>query len=173
MDPIALSASIISFVIPKLCDGMLEKFGGDLGQKGIRKAYEAIGSIKQIVHKRFGQNQDVINILDSEDPSLVEVQLLQSVLTKELTEYSDFLNEINQIRERYITATPELAILFRTTQTLDQSIAEFMTVSGTLEIESIEQEGSSSSASSQGILNSTNISEKGSVKIGKITQRGN
>jgi hypothetical protein len=172
MDPIALSLSIVSFVIPKLCDGMLEKFGEDLGQKGIRKVYEAIGSIKQIVHNRFGENKDIVNILDSEEPSLAEVQVFQSVLTQELTEHVDFLNEINQVREKYIAAVPELAILFQNNQTLEQSIAEFMTVSGTLEIESIEQEGSSSSASSQGVLNNSNISEKGSVKIGKITQRG-
>jgi hypothetical protein len=171
LDPISLSLNLISLVVPKLCDGMLEKFGADLGQKGVRKVHEMIGALKQSLRNRFQDKQDLLYAVDAEELSPTEIKHFQMLLSQQLTAHPEFLQDITQIQHHFVKALPELSMFFQPVSSPEQRIAEFMQIAGTLEIDSIQQDAGSSA--SQGILNNSTISETGKVKIGEIRQRGN
>jgi hypothetical protein len=170
LDPISLSVSLASLVVPKLCDGLLEKMGADLGQKGIRKSHEMIAAFKNRLCDRFQDDRHLLQVLDAEESSAAEIEVFQSALTQKLTTQPEFLQEIRQIQQEWITAVPQLTLLFEAPTSGHQRIAEGSHIAGSLDIEEVIQEGKGSG--SQEVFNGSTIAPTGSVKIGKIHHRG-
>lgn len=169
LDPISLSGSLISLVVPKLCDGLLEKIGADLGQKGIRKTYELITTLKQRLRDRFQGDRNLLQILEADESSDAEIEVFQSALTQQLTQQPEFLQEIRQVQQDLVTAVPQLIVLFEAPTSGSQRVAESAQIAGHLEIDAVIQEGNGSG--SQGVLNESTIAPTGYVKIGTIRQR--